>query len=340
MKILVTGDRGYIGPVLIKQLLARRYTVVGMDTDFFVFSPPLENNSYRKIHKDIRQVNERDLYGIEAIIHLAALSNDPLGALNMKLTEDINYKATIRLAKLAKKSGVKRFIFSSSCSIYGKCDIDEVNEQSTVAPLTAYAKSKIDTEKGLLALASDDFCVVLMRNSTVYGYSPNLRIDLVVNNLVAHAVTTGEIKILSDGTPWRPLIDVRDLSRICINFLEIEKEKVNGVIVNIGFAENNVQVKDIALRIQKRLSACTIVYSNEHGKDTRSYKVNFDKFHMLFSGLRQEWTIEKSIDDLVSYFKRNNFSHIDITSGKYERIAVLKQLLMERKVDSRLYWIT
>lgn len=337
-KVLVTGDKGYIGSALVPLLLKNNFAVKGIDIEYFTKNITVNSlNRYESLQKDIRNVNEKDLEDVEAIIHLSALSNDPMGEINSELTVEINAKSTIKLAKLAKKNGVRRFIFSSSCSIYGIGKEDIVNENSAVNPLTAYAKSKIESEKELVKLASNDFCVGIMRNSTVYGFAPKFRNDLVVNNLATTALAYGEIRIMSDGTPWRPLIDVRDLSRIFIEFLTIDGEKINGEIINVGFDENNFQVKDIISVIQKFVPNCKVIYTGEHGKDTRSYKVSFKKFKNIFPSIEQQWPLEKSIKDLVNTLQKAHFGKEEFESGAYTRLAVLKKLINSGEVDQNLY---
>lgn len=340
LKILVTGDMGYIGSVLVPKLLEKNYEVVGLDSGFFennIF-PGIREPLYKKISKDIRDVEKSDLKGIDAIIHLSALSNDPVGEVNPKLTENINYKASVRLAKLAKKVGVKRFLFSSSCSIYGIAKNGIVDERSTVNPLTAYAQSKIKTEEALTKLADKDFFVGLLRNSTVYGFSPRFRNDLVVNNLVTAALAFGEIRIMSDGTPWRPLIDVRDLSNIFIEFLETKNPKINGESINIGFNKNNFQVKDLVSEVKKNVEGCRVVYTGEHGKDARSYKVNFDKFSSLFPNFIQQWPLSRSVKDLVVRLKKMNFDKKDFESGIYTRLSVIKNMIDKNRLTKDLFW--
>jgi len=336
MRVLVTGDRGYIGSVLVPLLLSKNYKVIGLDASYFGGAKKSPN--YFPITKDIRKVQKKDLKGVNAVIHLSALSNDPMGEIDPNLTSDINFRASVRLARLAKSIGVKRFLFSSSCSIYGIAKNGIVDEQSPVNPLTAYAKSKIDTERELLKLADSKFCVGIMRNSTVYGFSPKFRNDLVVNNLVTTALAFGEIRIMSDGTPWRPLIDVRDLSKIFIEFLTVDLDKINGKIVNIGFDENNLQVKDIVSVVQKYVPGCKVVYTGEHGKDTRSYKVSFNKFKSIFPNIRQEWTLDRSVEDMVKNLKKMNFNKKDFESGIFTRLSVLKNLSSSKALTSDLYW--
>jgi nucleoside-diphosphate-sugar epimerase len=339
-KVLVTGDNGYIGSTLSSLLLSQGFSVVGLDTQFFKDSILGDYDSaYTCIKNDTRKIDDLDLHEFDSIIHLAALSNDPMGDINPSLTEEINFRATVHLAAKAKKQGVKRFLFSSSCSIYGIGKDPVVTEVSAINPLTAYAKSKINSEQELMKLADNDFCIGLLRNSTVYGYAPKFRNDLVVNNLVTNGFATKQIKVMSDGSPWRPIIDVRDLSQIFIEFLKIDAGHINGQIFNIGFTENNFQVKDVLHKIQNVLRDCEVVYTGEHGADTRSYKVNFDKFSETFPSVRQQWPLEASIEDLVSQLKKNKFSVSDIQKGTYSRISVLKNLLASKQVDNNLYWI-
>ncbi len=338
-KVLVTGDRGYIGATLVPLLSKQRYEVVGVDSSFFKNTlDPVSHNPYRQITTDIRDITKDDLNDIGAIIHLCALSNDPMGEVNPNLTEDINFKATKRLAALAKEAGVARFLFSSSCSIYGIAKKGVVDENSPVNPLTAYAKSKIDAENELIKLSDKNFCIGIMRNSTVYGYSPKFRNDLVVNNLVTAALAYNQIRIMSDGTPWRPLIDVRDLAKIFLAFLEADSDKINRRIINVGFTENNFRVKDLVVEVKRQLPDCEIVYTGEHGTDTRSYRVKFDLFRSLFPHIEQEWNLPKSIADLIVHLRAVDFSKQDFESGKYTRLAELKKLLSERKLSSDLFW--
>lgn len=338
--ILVTGDRGYIGATLVPMLIDKKYSVIGFDTNFFQteLDPPKEKKAYKQITKDIRNVAKEDLVGIDAIIHLGALSNDPMGEINPGLTENINFEASIQLAKLAKKTGVKRFLFSSSCSIYGIAKNGIVDETSPVNPLTAYAKSKIDTEHELKKLADETFTVGLLRNSTVFGYSPKFRNDLVVNNLTTTALAYKQIRIMSDGTPWRPLIDVRDLSSFFIAFLEADSVSINAKIINVGFGDSNFQVKDLVDEIKKQLPDCETVFTGEHGTDTRSYKVKFAIAASLFPEVKQNWPLKKSIADLIKHLTAATFNKRDFESGKYTRLAVLKDLLEQNKVDKDLYW--
>lgn len=340
-KILVTGDKGYIGSVLVPLLSQEDFKVVGIDSEYFADSISSANvkSSYKHKRLDIRKVEREDVEGVDAVIHLSALSNDPLGEIDAQLTHEINFVATIRLAEIAKSVGVKRFLFSSSCSVYGIAGNDVIDEASKVNPLTAYAESKVRSERELRKMASNNFCVGLLRNATVYGYSPNFRNDLVANNLVTCAIALKKIKVLSDGTPWRPLIDVRDLARAFIEFLKVKKELINGEVVNVGFKENNFQIRGIVAIIQEFLPGCEIEYTGEHGSDVRSYRVNFDKFQTIFPNFRQEWPLKKSIRDMIQNLQRINYSKEDFLSGRHTRLATLRKLLGEKRVNKDLYFL-
>jgi nucleoside-diphosphate-sugar epimerase len=335
--VLVTGDRGYIGAVLVPMLLKNNYKVIGLDTEYFTKTIGKEI-PYRKIKKDIRNITKKDLRGIDVVVHLAALSNDPIGEVNPKLTREINLTASLRLARLSKQAGVKRFLFASSCSIYGIVS-GTVDETTPANPQTVYATSKVKVEKTLQKLADDTFQVGLLRNSTVYGYSPKFRNDLVVNNFVTCAFALGKIKVMSDGTPWRPLIDVRDLSRIFIAFIKAEDKKFNGEIVNIGFEENNFQVKDIITLVKKHIPECEVEFTGEHGVDTRSYRVNFKKFKKMFPKFKKQWPLDRSIADLIKQLRKINYSKNDFLGGKFTRIVVLKKLLENKIIDKNLYFV-
>lgn len=336
-KILVTGDRGYIGSTLVPFLLAEGYEVVGLDTHFFTdhFG---EIPSYHQITKDIRKITLKDLRGIDAVIHLAALSNDPMGEINPHLTKEINLTGSRKLARLSKKAGVKKFLFSSSCSIYGIAG-DVVDETSPSSPKTAYAASKIAFEKTLQKLADENFHVGILRNSTVYGYSPTFRNDLVVNNFVTCALALGKIKMMSDGSPWRPLIDVRDLSRAFIAFLQVDLTSINAEVINIGFDENNFQVRQVLDSVKKYMPDCEIIFTGEHGADTRSYRVDFAKFKKTFPNFIKEWPLDKSVADMVQRLQQLSYHKNDFEKGRHTRLAVLKKLLDEKRVDTSLFWL-
>ena len=274
-KILITGHNGYIGPHLIRMLKSNGFYVVGIDTNYFDNSCNFSDFQVpdEEIIKDVRDINENDLKNIYAVCHMAGLSNDPMGALNSKLTYDINYKASVNLAELSKKVGVEKFIFSSSCSMYGIADGNiALDEKANFAPVTAYAKSKVNTEIDVLELASNDFCVTFLRNATAYGLSPKLRLDLVVNNLVGWATVYKKIKILSDGSPWRPIVHCEDIARAFIAVVQTDKEIINREAFNVGKNEENFQIKDIAEIVGEVIPGCKVEITGEHGADTNHTK--------------------------------------------------------------------
>lgn len=341
-KIIVTGHNGYIGTHLTRLLLENGYNVIGIDTNYFdkdcEFYPPFLLK--KEIIKDVRLINERDIEGAYAICHLAALSNDPMGALNEQLTFNINHKASVRLAELAKICSVEKFIYSSSCSLYGIADGDiALDESAKFCPVTAYAKSKVYSERDILPLADEYFSVIFLRNATAYGISPKLRLDLVVNNLIGWAITTGEIRIMSDGTPWRPLIHAEDIARAFIAVIEAPKEIVNRQAFNTGQNEENYQVKDIAKMIGKIVPNCKIVISGEHGSDSRSYKVNFDKIKNTLLNFNPVWNLEEGIKQIYSSYKSLGMNDYKFNARYFIRLKQLNFLLENNKIDKKLYWL-
>ncbi|EKD22958.1 MAG: NAD-dependent epimerase/dehydratase [uncultured bacterium] len=337
--ILITGNLGYIGVVLTDYLKKRDYKIVGLDTGWF-------NNSRlsditclpnEQIVKDIRKVNPTDFRGIDVVVHLAALSNDPLGEINPQLTVNINAQATINLAKVAKKCGVNKFIFASSCSVYGKAETTKpVTEMDVVGPLTSYAKAKLLAENGLMELASNNFHPVMMRNATVYGSSPTIRLDLVVNNLIAGALINKKVTILSDGTPWRPLVHIRDLAQAIETIICSPEELVHNQIFNVGRIDGNYQVKEIGEKVCAQIKNSRLEILGQTGGDERSYKVNFCKFNQTFKGFKPRWTLTKGIKEIQKDLKRKNFDHIDWENKKYIRLEQLKKLMSEGAVDDQL----
>ncbi|MEC4684620.1 MAG: NAD(P)-dependent oxidoreductase [Nitrospirota bacterium] len=337
--ILVTGNTGYIGPVMTKLLKQHSYEVEGLDTKYFEgcdFFPP-ENLPTKQIIKDIRDVNEQDLKGITSIIHLAGLSNDPLGEINPTLTPEINYVASINLAKLAKKIGIKRFIFASSCSLYGIASNNKpLTEEGKLNPITAYAKAKAMVEEEVSKLADDNFHPVFMRNSTVYGLSPNLRLDLVVNNLVAGAYLTGKVTVLSDGTPWRPIIHVEDFCRAFIAVLEAPFEKIHNQAFNVGINEENYQVIDIATTVAEIVPDCHVEVLNKTGSDERTYCVDFSKISKI--NFKPSWNLRKGIGELYNTFKDLGLTLEDLQTSKYFRVRKINELMENEKIDKDLRW--
>jgi len=335
MRVFVTGHMGYVGSVLTNILIKKNYDVTGCDIGYYPYNFNEHQISTLKVlKKDIRNLTKTDVEGHDAIVHLAALSNDPLGELYPSLTNEINYLATIKLAKLCKEAGVKRFVFSSSCSSYG-INEETVNENSPLDPLTSYAKSKVASELELRKLADEKFFPVIMRSATAYGLSPNFRFDLVVNNLTGAAFTTGSVKILSDGTPWRPLVHVEDMSKAFVRVLESETEKVNGQIFNVGTNDDNYRVREIAQFVEEIVPDSKIEYAKNANKDSRSYKVNFDKIRDRI-GYKTKWKLKDGIRSIYEELKKRGLNEKDFNDEKFYRVKYLKALMKKGLLDENL----
>lgn len=342
--VLVTGNMGYIGVVMTKALKKNNYRVIGLDTDWYSGNDifPLSNEFLPdlQITKDMRSVSLNDLAGVDAVIHLAGLSNDPLGEINPSLTNEINYKASMDLVSKCKKLGIKRFVFASSCSIYGISSDPEkpVNENGQLNPITSYAKAKIDVENGVAKLADKNFHPVFMRNATVYGISPRLRLDLVVNNLAAWGFITKEILIMSDGTPWRPIIHIEDLCSAFIRVLNAPLENIHCEAFNTGFDSENYQVKDIALKINKCLPDAKVEILKKNSADERTYRVDFSKFKKAFPDFKNAWDLDKGISQILDIYRKSALKKEDFESDKYFRIRTIKKHLASGKMDNNLLW--
>jgi nucleoside-diphosphate-sugar epimerase len=328
MRILITGHRGYIGPHLVKLLQDRGHFVTGVDIGYFDNCPwePLPRAD-REMHSDFRLLTEQELEGHDCICHLAAISNDPMGDLDPKLTYETNRDGSIELARKAKRAGVPRFLFSGSCSIYGKGEKLDLDENATFNPVSAYADSKIATEREVAPLADKAFSPAFLRNATAYGHSPNLRIDLVANNLLACAIARGDIRIMSDGSPWRPLVHCYDIAQAFVVFAEAPQELIHNQAVNIGGNNQNYQVKDVGDAVQRLVPSAKVVYTGEVGADPRNYRVNFDKLGRLFPGFKLHYNLQIGLEELLAKFKQHHFSLKDFEGNQFVRLRSLKQRL-------------
>jgi nucleoside-diphosphate-sugar epimerase len=328
MKVFVTGHRGFIGAHLVELLKAAGHTVTGCDLGLFdgcEWAPLVRPD--REIVKDIRALTRADLAGHDCVMHLAAISNDPMGDLDPEITRNINARGSIALARAAKDAGVPRFLFSSSCSIYGKTDRLDLTEADELRPVSVYAESKIVAEHGIAELADDEFCPVYLRNATAYGDSPMLRIDLVANNLLGCAVARGDIRIMSDGSPWRPLIHCRDIARAFVAFLGAPRELVHNQAVNIGGDIENYQVRDVADIVRHLIPAASVVYTGEVGKDPRDYRVDFARLGRLLPEFRLEYPLAFGMEDLLRQYRNNRFSAADFDGERFVRLRVLRHRL-------------
>ena len=337
MRVLVTGHNGYIGCILVPLLQRAGHDVVGLDNYLYetctygddVVDPPA-------LRKDVRDVDVQDLEGFEAVIHLAAISNDPVGDLAPDTTYEINHRAASRLAALSKDAGVTRFLFSSSCSLYGAAGDDYLDESAAFNPVTPYGESKILAEDDMRALADDDFSPTFLRNATAYGVSARLRGDLVVNNLAAYAFTTGEVLIKSDGSPWRPLVHIEDISRAFLAALEAPRELVHNEAFNVGRTEENYRVREVAEIVEDVFKGSTVTYAEGASPDIRNYRVNCDKLAETLPAFKPEWTVRRSAEELLAAFTRHGLDLDDFLSRRFMRIKHVRELQAEGALDERL----
>jgi nucleoside-diphosphate-sugar epimerase len=335
MKVLLTGHHGYIGSIMAGVLTRAGHGVTGLDTDLYEGCTFGDDAAYvPSIRKDVRDVEPADLRGFEAVIHLAALSNDPLGCLDESCTLDINHLGSVNLARAARAAGVPRFLFASSCSLYGAAGDKILDEGAAFKPVTAYGLSKVLVEQEVAPLADAHFSPTYLRNATAYGASPRLRADIVVNNLVGVAYTTGEVLIQSDGTPWRPLVHVQDISRAFLAVLEAPREAIHNQAFNVGSSQENYQIRDIATMVQEVVTGCSVKYAEGGGPDPRCYQVDCEKLSRHIPGFRTEWTVRRGVEELYQSFVRHGLTR-EMFSG-YVRLNRIQQWLGDGRLDPTL----
>jgi nucleoside-diphosphate-sugar epimerase len=338
-RVLVTGHQGFIGAVMVPLLIEAGHTVVGLDTGFFLecaFTGKLAE--VPTLERDLRDIQAADVAGFDAVIHLAALSNDPLGDFDAELTYDINHRATVKLAKLAREAGVKRFLFSSSCSNYGASEDKLLDEGAAFNPVTPYGVSKVKAEKELTELATADFSPVLLRSATAYGVSPRLRCDIVLNNLTAHAVATGKVLIKSDGTPWRPIVHCEDICRAFLAALEAPREAIHGQAFNVARPEENYRIRELAEIVRDTVPGCEIEFAGGASPDTRNYRVDASKIARTLPGFQPKWTARTGARQLYEAFRDARITLEEVEGWRYRRIGQIKKLMAAGQLDGQLRW--
>ena len=341
MRVLVTGHRGYIGSVLVPLLLERDHEVSGLDSDLFracTFDGELA--VIPELIGDVRDVELENVKGFDGIIHLAGLSNDPLGDYNPSLTEDINHQGSVRIARLAKEAGVSRFLFASSCSNYGGGGQDFLDENAKFNPVTPYGVSKVEVERDVGPMADDSFSPTFLRASTAYGASPRIRFDLVVNNLTAWAFTTGEVHLKSDGSPWRPLVHVQDIARAYVSILEADRDPIHNKAFNVGTTTENYQIREVAEIVHDVVPNCKIGFAEGAEPDKRCYRVDCNLLSRTVHGFKPQWTVRRGVEQLLEAYQRVGLTLDDFEGPRFKRIDHVKQLLDDGRLDATLRWAT
>jgi nucleoside-diphosphate-sugar epimerase len=339
MRVLVTGHKGYIGSVMVPLLVDAGHEVVGLDTGLYeACSFGDRRREVAGVRLDIRDVGPHHLEGFEAVVHLAALSNDPLGDLDSQLTYEINHLASVRLARAARQAGVERFLFASSCSLYGASGTGApLTEDAPFNPVTPYGESKILVELDVTQLATPDFSPVFFRNATAYGVSPHLRVDIMVNNLVGYAVTTGEVLIKSDGSPWRPLVHVEDICRAFLATLEADRQRTHDQAFNVGITEENFRVREVAEMVEA-VTGCQATFAEGASADARDYRVDFGRIQRVLPEFQPRWTVQKGVEELYEAYRRYDLTADEFLGGRYVRLNEIKRLQSEGRLSDQLRW--